>query len=499
MSADAGRPHTSDETSTVDPRRTKSDTLYSVQQEDGELVESDCTYDTQSDSAISAETALVPAALLPRLEPSEEGKTHTLGNDELRVTGSELFSSNVPPIILIDNEQHKDTNNLKANIIIVYACLVVAQILWSGFHVLAKYTFTFFSPFVLPSIRCAGAIPIFFCHAYRQDPHFYCISPKDHKLMLLLGLLLSIAQQISNYGLDLSDASVAGMVQPVTPIFTTMLALMLKREKATILKMSGIGLAIIGAFLMVLAESEVASSESSGRDPMMGTILLFIQAILTAVSIIIQKPMLSAGFSTHTFTFYLFLYGGVFHAIVGCFFVSSIDWSHLPLTFIPIVLYTFFFTSFIAYSCFVYATKHLPASLSSLGIILQSFFSPLLGAIFLNEVINYIDVLGGIAIIAGIAVVVWDKHRETQLEPLKQLTARCANDTMFSKEDDDETYMCDSMADVMEDDDSDIDVTNEIIRGEEQLDQVQLPTCSDSAIHEMKSYTPDQNKKDVYY
>ena len=123
--------------------------------------------------------------------------------------------------------------------------------------------------------------------------------------------------------------------------------------------------------------------------------------------------MFADGVATHTFTFYLFLYGGVGHVIVGSFFLPSMDWANLPLQlFFPILLYVVVVASFIAFSLFVFATNHLPASISSLGITCQSVFSPTLGAIFLGEVVSWENVVGGVAIFAGIVIVVVAKGRE---------------------------------------------------------------------------------------
>ena len=122
--------------------------------------------------------------------------------------------------------------------------------------------------------------------------------------------------------------------------------------------------------------------------------------------------MFAEGVATHTFTFYLFLYGGLGHIVVGSFFATSVDWAHIPLEIIPIILYVVVVASFIAFSLFVYATNHLPASISSLGITCQSVFSPVLGAIFLGEVVNWENVVGGVAIAAGIVIVVVAKGRE---------------------------------------------------------------------------------------
>ena len=138
--------------------------------------------------------------------------------------------------------------------------------------------------------------------------------------------------------------------------------------------------------------------------------------------------MFAQGVATHTFTFYLFLYGGLGHVIIGAFFLPGVDWAHMPLEIIPIILYVVIVASFIAFSLFVYATNHLPASISSLGITCQSVFSPTLGAIFLGEVVSWVHVVGAVAIAAGIVIVVIAKGREGAAAPGSEGGAQAGKD-----------------------------------------------------------------------
>ena len=171
----------------------------------------------------------------------------------------------------------------------VYVALVLAQLCWSGFHVLGKYTFTFLSPFVLPTFRSLGTIPLFAVYAYRQDPrHWYVMSPRHHALMVLEALLgNTIAQQFFNLGTMLSSAALAGMLQPCIPVFTSVLAIALKREGVSALKIAGISVAIMGSLVMVLGSTGETSAESPHTA--LGAICFIVQCATTSVYIIIQK------------------------------------------------------------------------------------------------------------------------------------------------------------------------------------------------------------------
>ena len=171
----------------------------------------------------------------------------------------------------------------------VYVALILAQLCWSGFHVLGKYTFSFLSPFVLPTFRSLGTIPLFAFYAYRKDPsNWYVMSPRNHALMVLEGLLgNTIAQQFFNLGTSLSSAALAGMLQPCIPVFTSVLAIALKREGVSGLKIGGICVAILGSSIMVLGSTGETSSESPHTA--LGAVCFLVQCLTTSVYIIIQK------------------------------------------------------------------------------------------------------------------------------------------------------------------------------------------------------------------
>ena len=266
---------------------------------------------------------------------------------------------------------------------------------------------------MLPTFRSIGVIPIFALYAYHSNPRFYVISPRHHAWMALEGLLgNTIAQQCFNYGAQLSSASLAGMIQPVIPCLTTCLAIALRREGISRAKVVGIVIAVAGSFLMVVGSGGGGADSSASSNYPLGAFLFLVQCTCTSLYIIIQKPLFAQGLDVRTFTFYLFLYGGVGHVLIGAFFLPSVQWSALPLSLIPILLYTILIATFAAFSLFVFATNNLPASVSALGITLQSFFSPVLGALFLGEVITWVDALGGVAIVTGIVVVVLAKSAE---------------------------------------------------------------------------------------
>lgn len=300
----------------------------------------------------------------------------------------------------------------------VLTALVAAQLCWSGFHVIAKSIFNdgLIPPEVLPAFRTAGVVPVQAAWAYRKNPKFYVMPPRHHYIMLILAILgNTVSQQFFNFGESLSSATLAGSMQPLIPVLTTVFAIVLKREQFSWFKALGVAIAVTGSLVVVLLGSSSGNS-SNGSNPVGGAMCFLVQTLCTSLYITIQKPLFSEGIDLETFNFYLFLYGGVGHIIIGSAFAHEVAWSMLPWTIIPVFFYVSIVSSFFAFMFFVFATKHLPASISSLAICLQSFFSPTLGAIFLGESLSGLGIFGGLLIVAGIVLVVFIKSKETKAE-----------------------------------------------------------------------------------
>jgi len=195
----------------------------------------------------------------------------------------------------------------------------------------------------------------------------------------------------------------------VTPVFAALFAVLIKRESATYGKAGGIALSVAGSLCMVFGSP--APANSSGSNNTLGIILILIQATCIAATIVAQKPILSR-VSILAFNFWTFAYGAIGHTIIGAYFIAVQDWENTPALTIPAMLWTIIGATIGAYLLFTYATKHLPASVASLGVCLQGVFSPLFGMIVFGEIITVLQVLGGIAIAGGIVAVVIARRNE---------------------------------------------------------------------------------------
>ena len=77
-----------------------------------------------------------------------------------------------------------------------------------------------------------------------------------------LGVCLFFNQLLYIIGISLSGVLVATCMQPTIPVFTAMLAVLLKLESGSIQKFLGIGMAVVGSMSMVRSASLRSSRDS---------------------------------------------------------------------------------------------------------------------------------------------------------------------------------------------------------------------------------------------
>lgn len=310
-----------------------------------------------------------------------------------------------------------------------------------GAHLLCSLRLHF-AQMVMPMIRAIGTAPLMGLICYSQDRNFWRVPLADLKRIALLGCLVCCgAQNFFNLGLMLTTAADGGITQPAVPVFAACMAIALGRERGGLLKFLGIAAAVAGTICIVVGETYLAPASATAEDGssltsgggseqtastqavtptrrLAGLACFMVQCFLFAIYLLVQKPLLSR-VPTATVTFYTFLFGIPGTTLIGGYFAAQMEWSKLPAIWFGAIAYTICFASIAGFLLFSYATKHLPASASSMGVTLQPFFSSILGASILGETITFMHVVGGVFLIAG------KKHSRTKQTQTMHATRRC--------------------------------------------------------------------------
>lgn len=255
----------------------------------------------------------------------------------------------------------------------------------------------------------AISIVILWIFGFIKLPRF---SFKKAKSLLLLSLfypLLFFALQ--TFGLQHSTASEAGIIFAATPIITLIAASFFLKEKTTWLQKIGIVLSIVGILYIIYFTGDM-----SGSTTIKGVILLLL-SVFAVVTYYILGKVVSARFSAMEITIWMTMLAFI---VFNGFSLSGHIQNHTlreffnPLfhtEFLWAVLYLGVLSSMVTALFTNFALIQIPASQIAVFNNLSPLISIAGGIFILGETLFTYHIIGGISVIAGVAMTVIFKYK----------------------------------------------------------------------------------------
>lgn len=219
--------------------------------------------------------------------------------------------------------------------------------------------------------------------------------------LIVLGILgVFVHQVIQATALLTINASAAGWIISFSPVFTVILSVFFLHEKMTLLKASGIIVAIIGVLLVTSS-----GNQHSLQLPInIGYLLMILSTLNWAIYSVLLKK-LDIQLPSLVVTFYMCLIG---FTLTTPFlvrnkgweimpFLTSVEWAHL--------LFLGVFVSGVAYWYWAKALEVLEASQVSVFLYLEPVATLITAVLLLREKIIPVSILGGVIIIMGVILV----------------------------------------------------------------------------------------------
>jgi drug/metabolite transporter (DMT)-like permease len=210
---------------------------------------------------------------------------------------------------------------------------------------------------------------------------------------------VAINQTFFIKGLTLTSTVHASLLIMVTPLLISLFAVWILGEKLTGIKALGLLLGIGGAALLVLSKQA-----SSGTNPLLGDVLILINAISYAAYYILVKPLMQVYSSLHVVR-WVFTFGLLLVLPLGWTDTTSIDWSAFDAKGIAALLFVVFAGTFLAYVFTAYGIRHLGAAIAGSYIYTQPVFAVAIAAFVLGETVTWHKALSAILIFAGVWLV----------------------------------------------------------------------------------------------
>ncbi len=274
-----------------------------------------------------------------------------------------------------------------------FGYLLITFFFFGSVYVAGKLIANDLPPAYVAALRCLLAlIPLgLMSKKYWHLP----IEKKDRKTMFLIGFLAYFLNiHLIQIGVKLTGASVAALINSITPVAVTLLAAVILHEKITPIKYFCLFLAMAG--------TTIITGTASGQGEVWGIISVLVAVFAFSTASIFMRRVTSK-YPPILVTFYGMVVGAALNIPVAIYMVNTVDVSFTPKI-IGCLLYLSIGGAGIAQFTWAKCLSLLPASTCSLFYPLQTAFASLLGALILGETFTTSFFIGLILISADIVI-----------------------------------------------------------------------------------------------
>ncbi|MFM1875256.1 MAG: hypothetical protein RL266_993 [Bacteroidota bacterium] len=280
-----------------------------------------------------------------------------------------------------------------------HLALIGAQLLYGANYTIAKEVMPeYIQPLGFVLLRCLGAVSLFWISGLFVKEK---IDTKDLPKLALCALFgIAINQLFFFKGLSLTHPINAAVIMISTPILVLVMAAFIIKERVTSVKALGIGIGMIGTFLMLVIGKELSFSSNT----FLGDIMVFINASSYGVYLVLVSPIMRK-YNPITVIKWVFLFGLFMVLPFGYREFTEIEWSGFPPTVIWATVFVVVGLSYFAYLFNITALKYVSPSVVSTYIYLQPIIASAFAISLGKDELDWIKVLSAVLICTGVYLV----------------------------------------------------------------------------------------------
>lgn len=257
----------------------------------------------------------------------------------------------------------------------------------------------YISPIALVFVRIIGAGILFWIFSLFLTTQK--VERQDMKKMAWLALFGVIINQVFFiYGLSITTPINSSIIMISNPIIVLVFTLIILRERITLIKVSGLVLAIIGA-LMILS---LRGNFEIGSETIAGDLMTLINSFSWAMFVVFAKPIMNK-YNTVTAMRWIFLFGCLYIVPIGLVDTLHTNWQNFTPQSSVALAFVVVMTTFVAYFLNVYGLKVLSPNTVSAYIYLQPFLASLFAVMMGGDKLTPIKLISGFLIILGLYLV----------------------------------------------------------------------------------------------
>jgi drug/metabolite transporter (DMT)-like permease len=269
----------------------------------------------------------------------------------------------------------------------------------------------YMQPFGMNLIRVGVSVVLFWL-LFLVKPSHKKIEKKDIPRFILCAFSgIAINQMLFLKGLSFTYPIHAALLMLTTPILITIIAAWLLKERIYFLKIIGLGLGVIGAFVLIASRPRTGEANHI----LLGDVLILINAISYTIYFILVKPLMLK-YNPVQVIRWVFTFGLVMVLPFGWSEFVAINWESFGAVAYTCIGLIVIGGTFLAYLFNVYGIKVLGASVAGSYIYMQPVFATIIAMVFLKEQLEAYKIIAAIAIFGGVYLC----NRQSPLKTIKR-------------------------------------------------------------------------------
>ncbi|WP_010227242.1 EamA family transporter [Gillisia marina] len=283
------------------------------------------------------------------------------------------------------------------NTVLIILCFFSIYVIWGSTYLLNKIAVSELAPFMLAAIRfiTAGLLIFILCKFLGIS---LSITKKQLKNTIIVGFLfLTFGNGFVVWALRFVDSGFAALEISAQPLIVLFLLRVLHGKKIKTMSLIGVGLGIIGMFLLV-SQKQIISDENS----LIGMGMIFLCLLSWAYgSIFVGKADLPTNYFVNTG--YQMFFGGIMLMLASFLFGESWSWPNswsgeVQISMILLIL----FGSIVAFTSFNYLLKVVSPEKVATSTYVNPIIAMSLGWFFLNEQITLQSSIAAVVLLTGV-------------------------------------------------------------------------------------------------
>lgn len=280
----------------------------------------------------------------------------------------------------------------------VHLPLIIVQISFGALPPFSKLALNYFPPMSIVFFRITTSAILFSTIFFLFNKEE--VKEKRHYYWFIIYAFFGVAGNQLFYltGLSMTNAVNAGILVTTIPIFTLIVAAVLKREELNLIKIIGVFIALFGVAILI------DFGRFQFNKNLTGDLFIISNSLFYAIYLVISKKMLKF-YNSFTVITYVFIFASIMVLPFTINSLFTIDYLAIPTNGYFALCLVLIVGTFIPYLVVTFALQNTQSSSVAVYSYLQPLIATILSSLIVNEQITLKLLFSALIIIVGVSFV----------------------------------------------------------------------------------------------